>query len=87
VDIYTATSLQPLYKYPRTACTSNTSLVGLIETATIIAGMLLYCSLSLLRTNSSGSNSSPFFLFLALIGNRCSSHRITSRTAQVIYPA
>jgi hypothetical protein len=87
VDIYTAAGLQPPYKYPGTTRTSSTSLVGLVEAATAIAGMLLYRSPSLLHTDSPSSSSSPPLPFLALTSNRCSSYKAASGTAQVAYPA
>jgi hypothetical protein len=87
VDIYTATSLQPLYKYPGTARTGSISLVGLVEATTAIAGMPLCRSLSLLCTDSPSSNSSPFLLLLVSTSNRYNSYRAASRTTQVIYPA
>jgi hypothetical protein len=87
MDIYTATGLQPPYRYPRIARTSSTSLVGPVETATAIAGMPLCRSLSLLRTDSPSSSSSPPLLFLVSTSNRCNGYGVASRTAQVAYPA
>jgi hypothetical protein len=87
MDIYTAAGLQPPYRYPGTACTGSIGLVGPIEAATAIAGMPLYRSPFLLRTDSPGSNSSPPLLFLISTGNRYSGYRATSRTAQVAHPA
>jgi hypothetical protein len=87
MDIYTAASLQPPYRCPRTARTGSTSLVGPVEAATAITGIPLCRSLSLLCTDSPSSNSSPFLPLLASIGNRYNSHGTTSRTAQVAYPA
>jgi hypothetical protein len=87
VDIYIVTSLQPLYRCPGTARTSSTSLVGPVEAATAIAGIPLCRSPSLLRTDNPGSSSSLPLPFLVLTGNRCSSYRAASRTAQVAYPA
>jgi hypothetical protein len=87
VDIYTAASLQPPYRCPGTARTSSTSLVGLVEAATAIAGIPLRRSLSLLRTDSPGSSGSPPLPLLASTGNKCSGYRTTGRTAQVAYPA
>jgi hypothetical protein len=87
MDIYTAASLQPPYRYPGTARTGSTGLVGPVEAATAIAGIPLCRSPSLLRTDSPGSNSSPPLPLLASTGNRYSSHGVISRTAQVAYPA
>jgi hypothetical protein len=87
MDIYMAAGLQPPYKYPGTACTSSTSLVGLVEAATAIAGIPLRRSLSLLRTDSPSSSSSPPLFLLVSTSNRYNSHRAVSRTAQVTYPA
>jgi hypothetical protein len=87
MDIYTATSLQPLYRCPRTARTGSTGLVGPIKTATTIAGMLLHRSPSLLRTDNPSSNSSPPLPLLVSTSNKYNSHRTTSRTAQVTHPA
>jgi hypothetical protein len=81
MDIYTAASLQPPYRYPRTTRTSNTGLVGPVEAATAIAGIPLCRSPSLLRTNSPSSNSSPFLPLFVLTSNRCNSYGATSRTA------
>jgi hypothetical protein len=81
MDIYMAAGFQPLYKYPGTARTSSTSLVGPVEAATVITSMPLCCSLFLLRTDSPSSNSSPPLPFLALTGNKYNSHKATSRTA------
>jgi hypothetical protein len=87
MDIYTAAGLQPLYRYPGTARTSNTNLVKLVETTTTIASMFLYYSLSLLHTDSPSNNSSPSFPFLVLTSNRYNSHRAANKTTQVTYPA
>jgi hypothetical protein len=87
VDIYTAASLQPPYRYPGTTRTSNTGLVGLVEAATAIAGIPLYRSFFLLRTDSPSSSSSLPLLFLASTSNRYSGYRAASGTAQVTYPA
>jgi hypothetical protein len=87
MDIYTAASLQPPYRYPRTTRTSNTGLVGPVEAATAIAGIPLCRSPSLLHTDSPGSSSSPSLFFLVSISNRYNSYGAASRTAQVAYPA
>jgi hypothetical protein len=87
MDIYTAASLQPLYRYPRTTRTNNTGLVGPVETATAIAGIPLYRSPSLLRTDSPSGSSSSFLFFLASTSNRCNGYGVIGRTAQVVYPA
>jgi hypothetical protein len=81
VDIYTAAGFQPLYRCPGTARTGSTSLVGLVETATAIAGMLLRRSPSLLRTNSPGSSSSPPLFLLVSTSNKCSGYRVAGGTA------
>jgi hypothetical protein len=85
MDIYTAAGLQPPYKYPGTARTNSTSLVGPVETATAITGILLRRSPSLLYTDSPNSSSSPPLPFLASTSNRYNSYRAISRTAQVAY--
>jgi hypothetical protein len=87
MDIYTAASFQPLYKYPGTTCTSSTSLVGPIEAATAIAGIPLRRSPFLLYTDSPSNNSSLSLPFLISTSNRYNSYKATSRTTQVTYPA
>jgi hypothetical protein len=86
MDIYTTTGFQPLYRYPRTARTSSTSLVGPIEAATAIAGIPLYRSPSLLRTDSPSSSGSPPLPLFASTSNRYNGYRTASRTAQVTHP-
>jgi hypothetical protein len=80
MDIYTAASLQPLYRYPGTARTSSTGLVRPVEAATAITGIPLYRSSFLLYTDSPSSSSFPSLFFLVLTSNRYNSHRTTSGT-------
>jgi hypothetical protein len=87
MDIYTAASLQPPYRYPRTTRTSNTGLVGPVEAATAIAGIPLCRSPSLLHTDSPSSNNFPSLLLLVSTSNKYNSYGVVGGTAQVAYPA